>query len=269
MVDNLPILMYHSISAKAAPGFARFAMSPANFASQMAFLSGEGYHSFTISEAMAARDRREPLPERSVVLTFDDGFSDFHSTALPILRQYRLRATLYVTTCYVGGTGRWLADCAEQDRQMISWSQLSEAAGEGVEIGAHSHTHPQLDRLRATRLTNEIRRPKALLEDRLGLAVTSFAYPYGYRDRAAARAVAEAGYDNACGVDDLPARLGGNRLALPRLTVDADTSVEQLGQMLLAGPARSAKAALPVKRLIWRAARRVARMQPQWRDSTA
>lgn len=268
MLDSLPILMYHSISPAAAPGFERFAMHPTDFASHMAFLAGAGYQTLTVTEAMTAQDRHQPLPERSVVLTFDDGFADFHTTALPILREHRLRATLYVITGYVGGTGRWLADCDEQGRQMIGWSQLREAAAEGVEIGAHSHTHPQLDRLDTTRLAAEIRRPKVLLEDQLGLAVNSFAYPFGYWDKATRRAVAAAGYDNACGVDDLPAHRGENRHALPRLTVNAGTSVEQLRQLLHLRPSRGAVAAVPLKRGLWRAARRVGRVHPQWRDFT-
>jgi len=266
---GLPILMYHSISATAAPEFARFAMRPSDFAAHMAFVADAGYQTVTVTEAMAAQDRQQPLPERCVVLTFDDGFADFHTTALPILREHRLRATLYVTTGYVGRTGGWLADCDEQDRQMIGWSQLREAAAEGVEIGAHSHTHPQLDRLDTTRLADEIRRPKVLLEDQLGLAVKSFAYPFGYWDRTTRRAVAKAGYDSACGVDDLSARPGVNRLALPRLTVNAGTSVEQLAQLLLIRPSRGALAAAPVKRVLWRAVRRGSLRHPQWRDPTS
>jgi peptidoglycan/xylan/chitin deacetylase (PgdA/CDA1 family) len=266
--DRLPILMYHSISPAAAPGFSRFAMHPADFAGHMAFLADAGYQSLTVTEAMAAQDRRQPLPERSVVLTFDDGFADFHTTALPILRQHRLRATLFVTTGYVGGTGRWLADCDEQDRQMIGWSQLREAAAEGVEIGAHSHTHPQLDRLDTTKLAGEIRRPKVLLEDQLGLPVNTFAYPFGYWDRATRVAVEAAGYDSACGVDDLPARGAQNRLVLPRLTVNAGTSVEQLRQLLNLRPSSSAVAVVGLKRGLWRAARRVTHVHPQWRDLT-
>ena len=265
-LGSLPILMYHSISPEAAPRFARFAMHPQEFASQMAFLVRSGYQTMTVTEAMAAMNRRQPMPERSVVLTFDDGFADFHTTVLPILREHRLRATLYVTTGYVGGPARWLADCNEQNRQMISWSQLHEAAAEGVEIGAHSHTHPQLDRLDATRLASEIRRPKGLLEDQLGLEVSTFAYPFGYRNRAARKAVAAAGYDSACGVDDLRAQEGGNRFALSRLTVNAGTSVEQLRQLLLVGPSRGAIAAVPIKRLLARAARRGGWLHPQWQD---
>jgi len=263
VLQRLPILMYHSISPAAAPGFSRFAMHPGDFAAQMAFLADGGYQTLTVTEAMAARDRRRPLPARSVVLTFDDGFADFHTTALPILREHGLRATLYVTTGYVGGAGRWLADCDEQDRRMIGWSQLREAAAEGVEIGAHSHTHPQLDRLDTPGLASEIRRPKVLLEDRLGLAVNSFAYPFGYWDNTTRRAVGAAGYDSACGVDDLPARGCENRLALPRMTVNADTSVEQLRQLLDLRPSRCAVAAVPLRRGLWRAARRLSLVHPQ------
>ncbi|WP_374967948.1 polysaccharide deacetylase family protein [Terrabacter sp. BE26] len=267
---HLPILMYHSISpASATPRFQRFAMSPAVLASHLAFLSAAGYQTLTVTEAMTSLDRRA-LPERSVVLTFDDGYADFHTAALPILTEYRMRATLYVVTGYVGGTARWLADLGEQGRPMLAWSQLREAVAEGVEVGAHSHTHPQLDRLDATRLTAEVRRPKALLEDQLDLPVTSFAYPFGYRSSSSTAAVAEAGYDNACVVDNLPApHEGVDRHVLPRLTVNADTSVQQLERLLHRPPGRGRAAAASLKRGLWHAARRVGPFQPQWRDPTA
>jgi peptidoglycan/xylan/chitin deacetylase (PgdA/CDA1 family) len=269
LLDGLPILMYHSISPEAAPKFARFAMHPGDFAAQMAYLADAGYQSMTVTDAMAVLDRRQPLPERAVVLTFDDGFADFHTMALPILQENRLRATLYVVTSYIGRTGLWNADCGEQDRPMIGWPQLREAAEQGVEIGAHSHTHPQLDRLDATRCTSEIRRSKAVLEDRLGIAVNSFAYPFGYRVGATERAVAAAGFDSAVGVDDLRALRGENRFALPRLTVNAGTSTEEFRQLLLIRPSRRTLAAVPIKRALWRAARRCTHLQPQWRDPTA
>ena len=265
-LDGLPILMYHSISPAAAPKFARFALRPEDFAAQMAYIAEAGYQTMTVTEATAVLDRRLPLPERAVVLTFDDGFADFHTTALPILHENHLRATLYVVTGYVGRTGLWNADCGEQDRPMLGWSQLREAAEQGVEIGAHSHTHPQLDRLDASRCRSEIRRSKAVLEDRLGLAVNSFAYPFGYRVGATERAVAAAGFDSAVGVDDLRAPTGGNRFAMPRLTVNAGTSTEQLGRLLLSRPDRKTLAAVQIKRTLWRAARRGARLQPQWQD---
>lgn len=266
---HLPILMYHSISpASATPRFQRFAMAPTVLASHLAFLAGAGYQTPTLTEAMTALDRRA-LPERSVVLTFDDGYADFHTAALPLLSEHRMRATLYVVSGYVGGTARWLADLDEQGRPMLDWSQLREASAEGVEVGAHSHTHPQLDLLDATRLTAEVRRPKALLEDQLGLPITSFAYPFGYRNSASTAAVAEAGYDNACVVDNLPAHDGVHRHVLPRLTVNADTTVQQLERLLHRRPGRGRAAAASLKRGLWHTARRIGPFQPQWRDPTA
>ena len=66
---------------------------------------------------------------------------------------------------------------------ILSWPALTEIAGCGIEVGTHSHTHPELDRIPAHELAGQVRRPKAVVEDRLGVAVTSFAYPYGHYDR--------------------------------------------------------------------------------------
>lgn len=255
---TIPILMYHSISPSASPEFARFAVHPREFAVHMAFLARAGYETLTVGGALAEGRRRGSLPSRAVVLTFDDGFSDFHDAALPVLRDNGLTATLYVATGYVGGSAGFLSDSGEQARRMMAWTQLEEAADEGVEVAAHSHTHPQLDRVGPRRLDEEVKRPKDVLEDRLGLRVTSFAYPYGYRNRRARARVAAAGYESACGVDELTASpLSGDLLAMPRLTVNSGTSLEHLDRLLRTRPTAPARAMAGAKRRLWRAVRQV------------
>ncbi|MFC6934601.1 polysaccharide deacetylase family protein [Actinomadura yumaensis] len=112
----------------------------------------------------------------------------------------------------------------------LAWGQVREAAAHGIEIGAHSHSHPQLDQLPDGALRDELARSKGLLEDRLGAPVETMAYPYGYSSARVRRAVRAAGYGTACAVANRLSPASGDArrydaLAIPRLTVRASTSL--------------------------------------------
>jgi len=228
----VPILMYHSISGRASSAFADFAVPPARFAEQVRAIREAGFRAVTMSELARLRRGGTWPAEPLVAVTFDDGYRDFVSEALPVLRDAGLSATLYVTTGYVGGTSSWLASEDEGDRPMLGWSELAEVASEGVEIGAHSATHPQMDLLAPSALRRETTTPRTELEDRLSVAVQSFAYPYGYARRQTRTAVQSLGYDNACGVADLVNTATDDLFALPRLTVTPQYDGETLVSLL-------------------------------------
>src|SRR5579859_172129 len=150
-VNTIPILIYHSISSVATPKFRQFVVSPGAFGEQMAFLHRQGFTPVTVTQFIQARSRGAFAPgERPIILTFDDGYADFYTSALPVLRQYNFTATLFVTTAFVEGASRWLRRERETARRMVSWQQLSEIVTCGIECGAHTHTHPQLDTLSAS-----------------------------------------------------------------------------------------------------------------------
>lgn len=209
-MTGVPVLMYHSINAEPPRSTAGLAVSPAAFAAQMVLLKERG---FTPVPFSALPSPKAPKP---IVITFDDGYADFHEHALPVLDRLGFAATIFVTT-------GWLADAGPDatggapDR-MLAWEQVREAAKHGIEIGGHSHSHPQLDQLRDSQLKHELKHNKDLLEDKLGLAVTTMAYPYGYSSVRVRNAVALAGYESACAVAN---RLPTNEdvYTLPRLTV--------------------------------------------------
>ena len=201
LADEVPVLMYHSIATGATRKFRRFAVDPAEFAAQMEYLAAAGYRTVTAAE-LAGRGPGGPVPARLVVLTFDDAYTDFYSAALPVLREHGFRATLYVPTAYVGATTRFNVSVGEENRAVLSWQALADVAAEGIEVAAHSHSHPQLDRVPAGIVSDEVRRCRSLLEDKLGIAVDGFAYPFGFWNGAARRAVAAAG---------VPVRLRGRR----------------------------------------------------------
>ena len=227
---KIPILMYHSISYSSNPKFVQFTVPPAQFAEQMAYLHAHGYTPMTVTHYMHA-DKKH-LPEKPVILTFDDGMADFFTEALPVLIQYNFPATLYISTAFVGDTCRWLRREGESTRLMLTWEQLVQIQASGIECGAHSHTHPQLDTLSSSMARYEITTSKKILEEHLGQSITSFAYPYGYYITHTQRLVQATGYTSACAVKHAMNTEATDSFALTRLMVKASTSIEEFVGLL-------------------------------------
>jgi peptidoglycan/xylan/chitin deacetylase (PgdA/CDA1 family) len=224
----VPILMYHEVAAR-TDTTSRLAVPPEVFAAQLAHLHAARYHPITMSALAAGLAGRGELPGRPVALTFDDGFADFHETALPLLQQYGFVATVFVTTGWIEDAG---PAARPRPARMLTWQQVLEVAAAGVEIGAHSHTHPELDQLRAAQLNRELRDSKSLLEDRLGGSVPALAYPFGYSNARVRHAARAAGYEHACAVGKAITGPGGDLFALPRLTVRRSTGLRTFDRMV-------------------------------------
>lgn len=230
---KVPILMYHSISEHAAPKYRPFAVPPEMFAYHMGYLHQHLYIPITVTQFVrAVAQGGAALPERPVVLTFDDGFADFFTEALPILKQYNFTATLYVTTGFIGSTSRWMQREGEAMRPMLTWSQVSEISASDIECGGHSHWHRQLDTLPVSEARDEIVRCKKLLEDHLGQEVSTFAYPYGYHSATIKQLVRETGYTSACVGSNTMSSATTDPFALARLRIGADTNTDALGELL-------------------------------------
>lgn len=246
--QQIPILMYHSISSCASPGFRPCIVTPEAFEEQLTYLEESQHTSMTVTQLVQAMSKGgSTLPPRPIILTFDDGYADFYTKALPALRRHGFTATLYVATAFVGGTSRWLRAREDSTRPMLTWSQLAEISANGIECGAHSHTHPPLDMLPLGVVHDEIVRSKELLEDHLGQQVSSFAYPFGYYSGRIQRIVQEAGYASACAVKLAMSSLHDNPYALARLAIRPDTAVHTLANALFTG--RGPLLASPVKRV--------------------
>jgi peptidoglycan/xylan/chitin deacetylase (PgdA/CDA1 family) len=255
LARDVPILMYHSIAASAAPRFARFAVRPAEFAAQMDHLATVGYEAMTAVD-FARRQAGGDLPARPVVLTFDDAFADFETAALPILAEYGFRATVFVPTAYVGHRASWLRDCEEDQRPILSWRALRDIVSAGVEVASHSHTHPQLDRTALPVVKDELLRSRRLLEDSLGVPIDGFAYPFGYWNRNVRSSVSAAGYSYACAVGELAVCAAADPLALSRLTVAGGVDLAGFARLLEGSPTAADRLSSHLKRWAWRAVRR-------------
>jgi peptidoglycan/xylan/chitin deacetylase (PgdA/CDA1 family) len=257
MRGGVPILMYHALSPACTPGFGRWTLSPERFESHLRYLSQQGYRTLTVAE-LAERRRHGALDPsaRLIVLTFDDAYADFLDVAMPALLRYGMTATLFVPTGYAGGRSGWMRAAGEGDRAVLTWRELGEVSRCGIEIGAHSHTHPELDTLPARGQVEEARLSKQLLEQHLGVPVTSFAYPFGLYDRRVREAVAAEGYTAACTMNSWAATSGDHLLELPRLAIFDDTDAQSLAARLSASRRPARRAALRAQRVARVRARR-------------
>jgi peptidoglycan/xylan/chitin deacetylase (PgdA/CDA1 family) len=131
---------------------------------------------------------------RQVAITFDDGYLDNYSHALPILLRYCFTATIFLASRFVGTTARWPGAAGAE---MLGWSHANEMSRLGIALQSHTCTHPDLTGCEDALLDRELRGSRQEIEDRVGRAVRSLAYPYGRFDGRVLRHAASAGYSSA------------------------------------------------------------------------
>lgn len=185
-----PVLMYHRITQQTGSHPCSLALG--RFRRQLALLRALGYRSLPPRVLAGHMRRGIPTPSRTVAITFDDGYLDTLTVALPLLREFGFSATCYVVAGAVGQVSRWTAPAP-----LMDWPGLRAWLEAGMEVGSHSLTHPDLTTLDKAVLREEVAASRALLEDRLGVPVRSFAYPFNRVDCRALEAVAAAGYEDA------------------------------------------------------------------------
>ena len=183
---EVPILVYHHVRQSVPTGSRaerRLTVTAEIFDHQMKYLQDNGYHVITFATLVGHLAKISVLPEKPVVISFDDGWEDQFVYAVPLLEKYHYAATFFIVTNFVGSSG------------FLSWSQLRKILAEGMEIGSHSRSHPRLDKINnPDSLWDQISTSKQILESQLGAPVDEFAYPYGSYNAATASVVRLAGY---------------------------------------------------------------------------
>ncbi|MCQ4208126.1 polysaccharide deacetylase family protein [Streptomyces longispororuber] len=225
----VPILMYHAVAHEPSEATRRLSVSPEQFAEQMEILADHRCTPLSTAELAGIwRGGGRVLPDRPVLITFDDGYEGVHRHALPVLAKHGFASALFVSTGWLRGpydTGRGLDT-------MLDWDQVRALAAQGMEIGGHSHTHPQLDQLDDDDLAFELRLCKEIVAGELGSTPVSFAYPYGHSDRRVRQAVRAAGFAQSLAVGNGLARRRQGPYALQRVTVRRSTDATEFERLV-------------------------------------
>lgn len=207
----VPILLYHFVGRQTLErngrSVSRFNVTAADFEAQLALLKALGYHPVTVGEIAAALDGKAALPERPVALTFDDGWREQYDVAFPILQRYGMRATFFISTSFVGYP------------RFMTWEELAELRDAGMEIASHGRKHINLADADDRDAWREIALSKEVLEEKLGVSVVSFAYPFGGYRKGLPAMLERAGYPIAAGVGASPIVRPGGRYYLRRIEV--------------------------------------------------
>lgn len=235
----LPILMYHSVTDRPETGvhpYYQVCTSPEQFRKQMRWLKDSGYRGVTLSQGF--RIKSETPKAKLVALTFDDGLEDFYTQAWPILQQTGFNATMYLSTAFVGETRRRFAPVTTGKEKpdnpgiksvsnCLIWSEVNEMHRAGMEFGSHTVRHPKLVELTRKEIQSELGDSKSDLENHLGTACTSFAYPYAFPETNGQfvadlkRLLIDAGYENCVTTRIGRARTNDDPFQLKRLPVNS------------------------------------------------
>lgn len=212
------VLMYHSVAVYDEDPY-EVTISPQRFERHMRWLRSRGLRGVSLADLLTAR--AEGRGRGLVGLTFDDGYQDFVTNAMPILQRYGFTATAFVLAGRLGGHNAW--DAPGPHKALLTANQVRQAAQSGMEIGSHGLEHVSLPEADDTQLNAETVRSRAILQELTGQQIRGFCYPYGHLDARVVKAVREAaGYDYACAIW---ASSAIGRHAIPRTYVhDRDTA---------------------------------------------
>jgi peptidoglycan/xylan/chitin deacetylase (PgdA/CDA1 family) len=193
-VRDTLILAYHAISPTWP---AALSIEPERLDAQLAALTAMGYRATTFTEAVT-----KPPAQRTLAVTFDDGFRSIIELALPILERHNMVGTAFIPTAYIGpdgtarwpGIDRWIGGPHEPELALMSWADVDRLQQAGWEIGSHTVSHPSLTRLADGALHEELAESRRVCEERLGTRCAAVAYPYGDVDRRVMDAARACGY---------------------------------------------------------------------------
>lgn len=188
--------MYHSIS-RLEVGSDALCTSPEQFEAQMLYLKRRNLHGVSMEELYQATTTRDI--KGLIGLTFDDGYEDFLDTALPILEGLGFSATVFVVADMLGKENTWEHPGEPRPRlRLLDAEGVRNVSEQGMEVGAHSLTHPRLPSLSVEALAHEVSESRRILSNIVNKPIAGFCYPYGDLDSGAVLAARRAGYLYAC-----------------------------------------------------------------------
>lgn len=219
---GIPVLLYHVVKPEPDPANPwQFSLS--EFEKHMAYLKENGYRTLTLKQYFNILDKKAAMPEKPILLTFDDNSSDFYQYVYPILLQYGMKATEFTVSDWVNG----------------SWNMTSEEMRtikeNGVDIQNHSVTHPFLADLSKEQQYAEINHATAALKELTGKSTDVFAYPYGNYNEDTISTLKELGFRGAFKVGGGISTDQSDRYELPRIMILQEHSMEDFIRMVKTG----------------------------------
>ena len=222
---RIPILMYHYISDPpwGADDVRRDLSLPGpDFEQQLRYLVNQGYHSISLEDLVHHIQQGAPLPEKPIVLTFDDGYKDAFTVAFPLLMKYGLTGTFFIFTKPIN----------EENRDYLSWQEVELMSTAGMEIGCHSYSHPDLTVQSDKVVKAEVSDTRVEIEAHIHRPVHAFCYPSGAYDSRIIQAVEDAGYWAAVTTKQGIEHSSSDRLVLRRIRVRGEAPLDSFAVAL-------------------------------------
>ena len=207
--DNrgVPVICYHYID-KDPSGKSPLIISKEKFIQHLQTIKDDGYTTITMAELNDYLFKDKPIPEKSVVITFDDGSIDNYTNAFPILKEFNMKATMFIISSYLDGVS------------YVAPNQVKEMSDYGIDIESHTVTHRRLSEMSYEDQLNELKNSKESLEKITGKPIIAVAYPEGMYNEDTKKATMEAGYSMGFTVERGYADRSDNAAQLNRICVD-------------------------------------------------
>ncbi len=187
-ITRIPILNYHKIEVHSDIGIT--SRHPARFEKDILFLREQGYQTITFEQYAA----QAPLPEKPVILTFDDGYQSVFIEAMPVLQKYNFSGVVFIPTAFIGKTNDWDVQFGGKKYRHLNQVELKELAAAGFEIASHGRTHQSFTTLTPSALKQEFVQSKQEIENLIGKQVQSICYPFGSFNDSVLKLAEQTGY---------------------------------------------------------------------------
>jgi len=203
--ESIPVLMYHSIGrAMLNP----YVVSTDKLNMDMHYLKNNGFTTLSTDELYDFMVKNKPVPKKSVLITFDDGYEDNYTNAFPILRKYKFKATIFVITGYI-----------DKGNHYLSSAQLKEMQSNGIDIESHTNLHDKLGTYTYDAQLKTLKISKAYIEKTLNKNVKYISYPFGSYNVDTLKAVKASGYEMAFTTNGRWANISNGILSLNRVFI--------------------------------------------------
>lgn len=219
--NGVPILLYHHVSDEKTD-LPKITVSCEVFEMQMKRLRQAGFQTITVDDLIGYMSgKNAALPDKPIIISFDDGYEDNYLNAFPILKKYGFKAVIFMVGVNIDAPRR------------LSGKQMKEMSAYGLEFGSHSVTHRDLTSLSPNELRQETRASKVAIEKVIGKEVKLFSYPYGFYNLPVWEDVEFTGFDGAVTVLSGPAKYGyDNIFLMRRITILRNTDFDLLFEKL-------------------------------------